>query len=117
MTMQLMCKASAEPSSLELCRAAASNRAVIINHSAKIQHQYCGFRMLGRFFSVFFQGTKHVVILVIWSFGQNRFLVVKIRTININIYIYLIVSKNRVSEIDFDHFDLDHLTTRADCTS
>ena len=37
--------------------------------------------------------TKHVVILVIWSFGQNRFLVVKIRTININIYIYLIVSK------------------------
>ena len=32
----------------------------------------------------------------------------KSATIIINIYIYLIVSKNRVSEIENDHFDHDH---------
>ena len=34
-----------------------------------------------------------VVILVIWSFGQNRFWVVKIATINIDIISIFIVNK------------------------
>ena len=49
-----------------------------------------------------------VVILVIWSFVKIENGKSKSATIIINIYIYLIVSKNRISEIDFDHFDLDH---------
>ena len=41
-------------------------------------------------------------------FGQNQNWIVKIFHYSINIYIYTIVSNDRVSEIDFDHFDLDH---------
>jgi hypothetical protein len=49
-----------------------------------------------------------VVILVIWSFVKIENRKSKSATIIINIYIYLIVSNDRVSEIDFDHFDHDH---------
>ena len=49
-----------------------------------------------------------VVILVIWSFGQNRFLLVKISTIIINIYIYYYSEQMTESENENDHFDLDH---------
>jgi hypothetical protein len=38
--------------------------------------------------SFMFQVSSGAVILVIWSFGQNRFSIVKIRHYNINIYIY-----------------------------
>ncbi len=40
-----------------------------------------------------FKNFVVAVILVIWSFGQNRFPNVKIHHYNINIYIYIIVSK------------------------
>ena len=51
--------------------------------------------------------------LVIWSFVKIENGKSKSDTIIINIYIYLIVSNDRVSEIDFDHFDLDHLDQMA----
>jgi hypothetical protein len=48
---------------------------------------------------------------VIWSFVicQNREPTVKNRHYIINILYLYIVSNDRVPEIDFDHFDLDHL--------
>jgi hypothetical protein len=45
--------------------------------------------------------------LVIWSFVKIENGMSKSATIIINIYIYLIVSKNRVSEIENDQNDLD----------
>ena len=49
----------------------------------------------------------YAVILVIWSFGQNRFPLVKIPTINIDIYLYYSEQMTE-SENENDHFDLDH---------
>ena len=61
---------------------------------------------LDNFFN-FFSWTRVVVILVIWSFGQNRFRDVKIPTIIINI-IYYYSEQMTESENENDHFDLDH---------
>jgi hypothetical protein len=66
------------------------------NSAAKLQHRHCGFRMFGHFFSkyfYFFVGTKNAVILVIWSFGQNRFCVVKIRHYKYKYIFIFIVNK------------------------
>ena len=49
-----------------------------------------------------------VVKVVIWSFGQNRFPLVKIRHYIINILYLYIVSQMTESENENDHFDLDH---------
>ena len=50
--------------------------------------------------------------LVIWSFVKIENGLLKSATIIINIYIYLIVSKNRVSEIENDQNDHDQMTTK-----
>jgi hypothetical protein len=47
-----------------------------------------------------------MVILVKIKNGLSKF-----DTIIINIYIYLIVRNESVSEIENDHFDLDQMTT------
>ena len=47
------------------------------------------------------------VILVIWSFGQNRFQSVKIRHYIINILIFIYSEQMTESENENDHFDLD----------
>ena len=49
--------------------------------------------------------------LVIWSFVKIENGMSKSATIIINIYIYLIVSKNRVSEIENDQMTLTIMTT------
>ena len=57
---------------------------------------------------------KQVLLAVIWSFWSFwSFVKIEIRCCqnrhyNINIIYLYIVSNDRVSEIDFDHFDLDH---------
>jgi hypothetical protein len=55
-----------------------------------------------------FSSEAFAVILVIWSFGQNRFSSVKIRHYIINILYLYIVSQMTESENDFDQNDLDH---------
>jgi len=45
--------------------------------------------------------------LVIWSFGQNRFLVVKILHYN-KYFIFIYSEQMTQSENENDHFDLDH---------
>ena len=58
-----------------------------------------------------------MVILVIWSFVKIENRKSKSATIIINIHIYLIVSNDRVSEIDFDHFDHDHFVSSSEHTA
>jgi hypothetical protein len=48
------------------------------------------------------------VILVIWSFGQNRKHIVKLATVYINYNLYILFKNDRMFEIDFDQNDLDH---------
>ena len=62
------------------------------------------------YFSIFFvgRGTKCAVILVKVILVKIENGLSKLATIIINIYIYLIVKKNHVSEIENDHFDHDH---------
>ena len=78
---------------------------VPFNHNAKVRHLRCGLRM--------FNGKNWIFLVArsfwSWSFwSKSKTDEVKTATIIINIYIYLIVIKNRASEIENDHFDLDH---------
>ena len=73
-----------------------------------------GFECLDNYFSkkwFFSQGTKHAVILVIWSFGQNRFLVVKIRHYNYKSLFIIIVSKWPNPKMKMTILTLTTLTT------
>ena len=91
----------------------------ILNHPANLHLPHCGSRIPHHLFSPpsFISSFFHFFILPppssrsFWSFGhlsKSKTDCVKTATINIDISIF-IVSNDRVPEIDFDHFDLDHL--------
>ena len=82
-------------------------RGVIFNYTAKVRQRHCGLRIKGQLFSNFFHFFFFAVILVIWSFGQNRFRVCKKCHYN-NIYIYYYSELEVELKNHFDHFDLDH---------
>ena len=59
-------------------------------------------------FAIFFLNIfSSIFFIVIWSFCHFRFLVVKTRTINININIYFIVSKNDIPNPFWQDDNLD----------
>ena len=59
-------------------------RLLVSNCAANLRHSHCGLRI----FADFFQKNHRAVILVIWSFGQNRFRICKKSAIIIYIYYY-----------------------------
>ena len=89
LTMQLRCKVNAEASSLGLRWAAARSRRCIFITTAKVPHSHCGSRMISKKFRFFAppRSFGHLVIC------QNRKQMLSKPHYNINIYIYIIVSK------------------------
>jgi len=101
----------------DCCKASAGVRDDVRTfHVAKVLHRRCGSRILRwKFFhfsvsSFKIQVSSFAVILVIWSFGQNRFRDVKIRHYN-KYFIFIYSEQMTESENENDHFDLDQMTT------
>ena len=100
------CASRAQRKGLFLCRGAANTRDVFVNTAQRYDILIAVLEYYCKKYKNF-QVSVLAVILVIWSFGQNRFCIVKIRHYN-KIFIFYYSEQMTESKNENDHFDLDH---------